>query len=126
MAEALPERLRTRVAKFQQLQNELQLVILRRQQVELQLKDVEAALNEISKALEKGEGLKLYKLVGPILVSAEVEELKKELEEKKEIMEVRLKTLQKHENLLRKQVEDLRKELEKELRQPSTETTEAG
>ncbi|RLE66184.1 MAG: prefoldin subunit beta [Thermoprotei archaeon] len=127
LADVLSRGLRERINRFQQLQGELQTIVLRRQQIELQLREVDAALKEVDKVLGKGANeAKVYKIIGPILISASIEEVKKELEDKKEVLEVRLKTLEKHEALLKKQVESLRKQLEQELRSSGRTVTEAG
>ena len=114
MSSSLPPGMQAQVNKLQQLQNELQVMILRKQQLELQLRETETALEELGKINERDKA-KIYKLAGPILVSTTYEKIKNELEEDKETLEIKIKTIEKQEGLLRKQVTDLQKRLSKEL-----------
>lgn len=107
----IPEGLRGDIRRYQDVTEKLRMILLNKQQVQLQLSEVRNALKEIEKTSEGA----VYKLVGNVLVSKNREELVSELNEKKETLEIRLKSLEKQESLLRKQLEELEKKLSKKL-----------
>lgn len=77
----------------QQLQN----VLMQKQALIIQTKEIEKALEEISR--EDSE--EIYRSVGPILVKADKDKVKKDLEEQKEEMELKIKSLEKQEARLK-------------------------
>jgi len=111
----LPPGLKEKYARLESVRNELQVVILRRQQIEAELRDVAAALREIEKLKSSGRNIVIYKSFGPLLVRANEKEIEEELKEKQEILKVRLDTLKKQEAQLRKQYESLAKRLREEV-----------
>ncbi|MBI2578731.1 MAG: prefoldin subunit beta [Candidatus Aenigmarchaeota archaeon] len=93
MAENLEELLGHLQMQNQQLQN----VMMQKQALIIQTKEIEKALEEISR--EDSE--EIYRSVGPILVKADKEKVKKDLEEQKEEMELKIKSLEKQESRLK-------------------------
>ena len=90
--------------KMQQLrltQQNLQNVMLQKQQIQGQLIELESALTEL-KTTEKA-----YKIVGKIMVASSKESLTKDLQEKKEVQEVRLKNFNRQEEKLQAVLEQL-------------------
>ena len=90
--------------KMQQLrlaQQNLQNVMLQKQQIQGQLIELESALTEL-KTTEKA-----YKIVGKIMIVSSKEKLTKELQEKKEVQEVRLKNFNRQEEKLQAVLEQL-------------------
>lgn len=80
------------------MQNQqLQSVMMQKQALIIQSKEIEKALEEISR--EDSE--EIYRSVGPILVKADKEKVKKDLEEQKEEMELKIKSLEKQEARLK-------------------------
>lgn len=98
MAENLEELLGQLQMQNQQLQN----VLLQKQTLMLQGKEVEKALDEISKE----DTQEIYRSIGPILVRADKEKTKKDLEEQKEEMELKIKTLEKQESRLKSMMKE--------------------
>ena len=74
----LPANVQNQLVQFQQLQQQLQIVILQRQQVESQIKDIKKALEE----MEKSPSEEVYKMSGGILVKRNKKEVEKELKER--------------------------------------------
>jgi prefoldin beta subunit len=97
---------------YQITQQQLQLVLLQKQQLKIQGEEMDSALEELKKITEKE---KVYKIVGPILIEVNKDEIVKELNEKKETLNSRLEILEKQEERLRKNLVELGKILEKEL-----------
>lgn len=91
--------------------NQLQLVQQNLQNIMLQKQQVEAQLTELNSALEELKGTKkAYKIVGKIMISTSEEKLTKDLEEKKEVAELRLNNFVKQEEKLKETITLLQKE----------------
>ncbi|MBI4018286.1 MAG: prefoldin subunit beta [Candidatus Aenigmarchaeota archaeon] len=81
-----------------QMQNQqLQNVLMQKQALILQDKEIEKALEEINKE----DTQEIYRSIGPVLVRSEKEKVRKELEEQKEEIELKIKTLEKQESRLK-------------------------
>lgn len=93
----MPENLEEVLAQLQVQNQQLQNVMMQKQALIIQSKEIEKALEEISKE----DTQEVYSSVGPILVKADKDKLKKELEEEKEEMELKVKTLEKQEARLK-------------------------
>ncbi|NUN11741.1 prefoldin subunit beta [Candidatus Micrarchaeota archaeon] len=94
------------LVKAQQLQQQLQIVAMQKQQFSLQNAEIDRALNEL------GNASVAYRVAGSVMVEKSVPELKTQLSEEKESVEVRLKALTRQEESLLNAFEDLRKRLE--------------
>jgi prefoldin beta subunit len=101
----LPPWLREQVSRLQQLQQNLQAIMMQKQQLEVEMVETDKALEELKKA---GADDAVYKNAGSILVKAKKEEVTKELEEKKELSNTRVMVLAKQEG----RVKDNLKEVE--------------
>lgn len=108
MAEQLPPQVQNQVMRFQELQEQLRLIILRKQQFELELREVEAAYEE---ANNLSPDTTIYKAVGVLLFKTEKDKVLKELSDRKEELDLRIKTLEKQEARLKQQLEELRKSI---------------
>ncbi len=105
--------LQEEIAKAQQLQQQLQMIMSQKQQLEVKSKDLERALDEINRLEEETP---VYKEVGEILVQVEnKEELISDLEEDKESTDVRLKSLKSKEEKLRDQFKDIQEKLSSQM-----------
>jgi prefoldin beta subunit len=108
MSAELPPQLQNMVAQLQQLQQQLQIVVNQRLQLDSSLKEAEMALEE----LQKKEDAIVYKAVGGILVQTDREEMVKELEEKTETLKIRIKTLERQEEKLKERLMELQKKVQ--------------
>lgn len=106
----LPPWLREQVARLQQLQQNLQAIMMQKQQVELEVVETDRALEEIKKT---GTEETVYKSAGPLLIKSKREDVIKELEEKKELSNTRVMVLSKQET----RVKDNLKEVENKINQ---------
>ena len=95
----------TNFEQLQLLQQNLQNVLLQKQQIQNQILEYNSALQEL-KTTEKA-----YKIVGKIMLATSKEELTKELTEKKEITEVRIKNFIQQEQKLQQEIELLQKKV---------------
>ena len=108
----LPPSVKQQLARFQQLQQTLNVIIVERQRLEAELLEVKDALEELEKA---SDDTLIYKAVGPVLVQKERQKLIEELTERRELTETRLKLLEKQEQRTKSQLESLQKELQQAL-----------
>jgi len=110
--ESLPEKVKEQVMRLQQLQNTLQALVLQRQSAELELRNVERAIEELEKTSDDAV---VYKSAGPLLVKRDKESLVKELNERKEILNARLKVLERQEERTRERIRELQSSVQREL-----------
>ncbi len=109
----LPPAVQERLLRLQQLQQTLQNVLTQKQQVELELLEVDQALSELEKTTDNGV---IYKSVGSLLIKTEKQKVVDELKEKKELSNMRVSVLGKQEERLRAQIKELNEKLQKDLR----------
>lgn len=96
------------VEEFQIYQQQLQAILLQKENLRLQTLETEKALEE----LDATKGKKAYKIAGPIMIEKDIAQLKKELSEKKSDFELRIKTLERSEV----RITDKLKEIQPKLR----------
>ena len=106
----LPPWLREQLSRLQQLQQNLQAIMMQKQQVELEVAETDRALEEIKKT---GIEDVVYKSAGPLLIKSKKDDVIKELEEKKELSNTRVMVLTKQET----RVKDNLKEVENKINQ---------
>ena len=111
--EELPSQLQEQLARLQQMQQTLQVVVSQKQQLELELSDTERALQELNKLSDDAI---VYKSIGSLLVKADRKELIKELEERKELLNLRISVLTKQEERARERVVELQQKIQERLR----------
>ncbi len=99
-----------KISQLQMFEQSLQSFLGQKQQFQVQLVEVESALNE----LENTD--KAYKIVGNIMVEADKNELKADLQSKKEMLELRIKTMEKQELQVRERASKLQSEILKKIK----------
>jgi prefoldin beta subunit len=109
----IPPQLEQQLVQFQQIQKQAQTIAQQRLQFEIQLKEAEKALNELTKLGEKPE---IYKSIGALLIKSDKEPIKKDLEEKKEALEVRIKTFKSQETKITEKLKTMKAEIESQLK----------
>ena len=109
----LPPQVQQRLLRLQQLQQSLQGVMGQKQQLEMQLSEVEHAVSELAKLDETAV---IYKSIGALLVKSEKDKVTKELTERKDLVKMRVDVLTKQDERLRTQVKDLQEKLQQDLR----------
>ncbi len=99
-----------KIGQLQMFEQSLQNFLGQKQQFQVQLVEVDSALNE----LESTE--KAYKIVGNIMVESDKTELKADLQSKKEMLELRIKTMEKQESQVREKASQLQSEILKKIK----------
>lgn len=109
----LPPQVQQRLLRLQQLQQSLQSVLSQKQQLDMQLTEVEQASSELEKLDDTAV---IYKSIGALLVKSEIEKVTTDLTDRKELLKMRVEVLGKQEERLRTQVKDLQEKLQQDLR----------
>ncbi len=113
----LPPQIQQRLLRLQQLQQTLQGIMAQKQQLELQLTEVERAVNELETLAETAV---IYKSIGALLVKSKKDKVTTELTERKELVKMRVDVLAKQQGRLQTQVNDLQEKLQRDLRPVSS------
>ena len=87
------------IADLQMQNQQLQTIMIQKQTLVLQNREIEKALEELETS-----GEDVYKQVGPILVKSTKEELKKELGEKKEENDLKVNMMAKQEEKVKEKM----------------------
>ncbi len=98
--------------EFEQNRNQLNSLANQKQQLQIQATALQQALDELEKSKEK----KVLKNVGPVLISAPTDDVKKDLGERIESINLRLKTVSSQEQNLTVKMNKLKHELETEIK----------
>ncbi len=119
----LPPYLREQLARYDQAQQNLQAVLVQKQQVELELSETEKALEELGKASESEP---VYKFAGNLLVKVKKDDMVKELNEKKELASTRKMVLAKQESRFRETLKDLQGKIDEAVKGKPSQATPPG
>ncbi|MBD3210008.1 prefoldin subunit beta [Candidatus Micrarchaeota archaeon] len=105
------EDLNKNLMEYENLEKQLEVVLIQKHQLQVQLNEVKNAMEELKKA--KGE---VYRSVGSITIATTKEEAEKDLKEKQELLQVKLNALEKQEEKLRGTVMDTQKQLQERMK----------
>jgi len=119
----LPPYIREQLARYDQAQQNLQSVLIQKQQVEMELAETEKALEELTKAADSES---IYKFAGNLLVKVEKDAMVKELNEKKELGSTRKMVLAKQEGRFRENLKDLQVKIDGAVKSKQTQEQPPG
>lgn len=119
----LPPWLREQLSRLQQLQQNLQAIMMQKQQVELEIVETDRALEELRKL--EGDN-PVYKGAGPLLIKANKDDVLKELEEKKELSNTRLTVLGKQETRVKDNLKEVENKINTMIRQMQAGAASGG
>jgi prefoldin beta subunit len=108
----LPPQVQERLLRYQQIQQTLQTILAQKQQVDIELTEIEQALNEMQKTADDAA---IYKSIGTLLVKTDKTKVTTDLTERKELLNTRATVLGKQEERLRTQMKDLQAKLQQDL-----------
>ncbi|MBI2548564.1 prefoldin subunit [Candidatus Woesearchaeota archaeon] len=94
-----------KIAQLQLLEQNLQSLLMQKQQFQTQEMEIASALEELEKTT------KSYKIVGNIMVVVPQEDLKRELTTKRETVTIRIKNIEKQETAVREKAKKLQTEV---------------
>lgn len=98
-----------KIEQLQMLEQNMQGLMMQKQQFSTQLIEIESALKELESAK------KAYKIVGNVMIDAEKDSLIKDLKEKKEKVELRVKTIESQESKLKEKASSMQSEVLKNI-----------
>lgn len=108
----LPPQVQERLLRLQQLQQTLQSVLAQKQQVELEMSEIDQASTELQKLADDAV---VYKATGSLMIKAEKTKMITELSERKDLLNTRVTILAKQEERLRSQLKELQTKLQQDL-----------
>lgn len=108
----LPPQVQERLLRLQQLQQTLQSVLAQKQQVELEMSEIDQASTELQKLVDDAV---VYKATGSLMIRAEKTKMIAELSERKDLLNARVTILAKQEERLRSQLKELQTKLQQDL-----------
>jgi len=120
MSTELPPQIQNQLAQIQQLQQQAQALLNQKNQIEMMLRENEAAVKELEAS---DEGAVIYKSVGDVLFRADRNKLIEDLKEKKDVLDLRLKTLTKQEERIQTRFNQLQEQLKQSLGQMPANAT---
>ncbi|MGA8844964.1 MAG: prefoldin subunit beta [Nitrososphaeraceae archaeon] len=100
----IPPWLKEQISRLQQLQQNLQAIMMQKQQIEAESIEIDKATEELKKIEEADI---VYKNVGPLLIKTKKADTLKELEEKKELSNTRLMVLGKQETRVKENLKEV-------------------
>ena len=103
------------IQQVQMLEQSLQSYQNQRQNVQVQLIEIESALTELENTTEA------YNIIGNIMVLSDPEKLKKDLQEKKESAEIRIKSIEKQEKQIKEKISTLQQDILASMKNKSSE-----
>jgi prefoldin beta subunit len=111
--EEIPKQVQDQINRLQQMRVQQQMIMQQRQQVELRLKEIEEALEELNNTDSKTP---IYKNVGSLLIKTKGKsEVVKELKANKDSLELRKSTLEKQDNRTREKLNELQNKVQSSL-----------
>ena len=109
----IPPWLQEQVARLQQLQQNLQVIMAQKQHLEMEQLETERALEVLKKASDNDT---VFKNAGSILIKSTKQNLISELEEKKELSNTRVTVLSKQEARLKENLKEAEAKIKEMLR----------
>ena len=100
------ENIESSISQMQVLEQNLRGIEMQKQNMQLQILESENSLKELKDY--KG---KSFKVVGPVMVEADTNELVKDIGEKRDVLKVRLESLEKQEKSFREKFDELHKKI---------------
>ena len=115
----MPPWLQEQIAKMQQSQQNLQSILMQKQQVEMENAESDRALEELKKASDTDQ---VFKYAGTILIKSDKKSLIDELEEKQELSKTKSTVLAKQEERLKTSLQEQEQKIQEMLKNPNPPT----
>ena len=112
----MPPWLQEQIGKMQQSQQNLQSIMMQKQQVEMENAESDRALEELKKASDDDQ---VFKYAGTILIKSDKKSLIDELEEKKELSKTKSTVLAKQEERLKTSLQEQEQKIQEKIKNPN-------
>jgi len=116
MSSDLPPQIKNQLAQLQQIQQQAQAIAAQKNQVEINMKETDLALEELEKL---DDDAVVYRAIGDLLIKTEREKTKVSLKEKKDTLDLRLQTLARQEERAQKRFQQLQEQLKQAIGTPA-------
>ena len=117
----IPPMVQEQISKLQQTQQNLQMIMAQKQQLELEQLETEKALVELNKANDDDA---VFKHAGTILIKSNKKDLIEELEEKKELAKTKASLLVKQEERLKTGLKEQETKIQEMIKKPPSTGTQ--
>lgn len=118
MSTDLPPQIKNQLAQLQQIQQQAQAIAVQKNQVEINLKETELALEELGKL---DADAVVYRAIGDLLIKTERDKTTEALKEKKDTLDLRMQTLARQEERAQKRFQQLQEQLKQAIGTPSAQ-----
>ena len=115
----VPPWLREQLERYEQLQQNLQSVLVQKQQIDLEIIEIDKALAELEKS---ADDVKVYKSAGTVMVSSNKTDVVKDLTESKDLSNTKLSVLNKQEERLKENIKEVQTKLEESMKRGAAGT----
>tara|TARA_B110000014_G_scaffold73235_1_gene49976 strand:- start:1111 stop:1482 length:372 start_codon:yes stop_codon:yes gene_type:complete len=113
----VPPWLKEQLERYEQLQQNLQSVLVQKQQVDLEIIEISKALEELNKS---ADDVKVYKSAGTVMVSSNKADVVKELTESKDLSNTKITVLNKQEERLKESLKEVQEKLDETMKRSTT------
>jgi prefoldin beta subunit len=108
----LPPQVQERLMRLQQVQQTLQTILAQKQQVDMEVTEIDQTLSELTKTADDAI---IYKTAGSLLVKSDKAKVTAELTERKDLLSTRQTVMGRQEERMRTQLKDLQTQLQADL-----------
>ena len=113
----VPPWLKEQLERYEQLQQNLQSVLVQKQQVDLEIIEISKALEELNKS---ADDVKVYKSAGTVMVSSNKADVVKELTESRDLSNTKITVLNKQEERLKESLKEVQEKLDETMKRSTT------
>lgn len=99
------------LVEYENLERQLQVLVLQKHQLQLQINEINLAQEELKKT--RGD---VYKAIGAVMVKSSPDDAEKDLSERKQLADMRLSTITKQEEKLRGSLSVSQKKLQEKMK----------
>ncbi len=99
------------LVEYENLERQLQVLVLQKHQLQLQVNEINLAQEELKKT--RGD---VYKAIGAVMVKSSADDAEKDLSERKQLADMRLNTITKQEEKLRSSLVVSQKKLQDKMK----------
>ena len=115
----VPPWLKEQIERYEQLQQNLQSVLVQKQQIDLEISETDRALAELNKSTDD---VKVYKSAGTVMISSNKADVIKDLTESKNLSNTKITVLNKQEERLKVSLKEVQEKLDGSMKRGTTGT----
>jgi prefoldin beta subunit len=113
----VPPWLKEQLERYEQLQQNLQSILVQKQQIDLESIEIDKALEELNKS---ADDVKVYKSAGTVMVSSNKADVVKNLTESKDLSNTKITVLNKQEERLKESLKEVQEKLDETMKRNTT------